>query len=56
MVQCEFCLNFDGIRCREPRGVKYGAPIEDSFEDIDCPYYLEKGVAGLMGLGFFKGL
>jgi len=53
MVQCEFCLNFDGTRCIEPKGVKYGKPVEDSFEEINCPYYLEKGVAGLMGIGWF---
>ncbi|MCD6414120.1 MAG: hypothetical protein J7L23_00635 [Candidatus Diapherotrites archaeon] len=50
MVQYEFCLNFNGIRRIEPKGVKYGRPIEDSFEEINCPYYLEKGVAGLMGM------
>lgn len=53
MVKCEFCLNFDGIRCREPRGVKYGKKIENSLEEIDCSYYLEKGVAGLFGIGMF---
>ena len=51
MVQCEFCLNFDGIRCIEPKGIKYGEKIENPMEEIDCPYYLEKGIAGLMGLG-----
>ena len=48
MVKCEFCLNFDGIRCRNPDGVKYGMPIEDSFEEIDCPAYFEKGFAGAL--------
>lgn len=51
MVKCEFCLNFNGTRCIEPRGVKYGKEIKDPFEEINCPYYLEKGIAGLMGLG-----
>jgi len=50
MVQCEFCLNFDGVRCIERRGMNYGKPIEDSYVEIDCPYYLEKGVAGLTGM------
>jgi len=54
MVKCEFCLNFNGISCIEPKGVKYKQPIEDSFKEIDCPYYLEKGVAGLMGMDLFK--
>lgn len=50
MVQCEFCLNFDGASCIEPGGVNYGELIEDSWKEIHCPCYLEKGVAGLMGL------
>jgi len=53
MVRCEFCLNYNGISCIEPRGVKYKQPIRDSFEEIDCPAYLEKGVAGLAGRGMF---
>ena len=48
MVKCEFCLNFDGIKCRNPDGVKYGMPIEDSFEEIDYPAYFEKGFAGAL--------
>ena len=51
MVKCEFCLNFNGIRCIEPKGIKYGKEIKDPFEEINCSYYLEKGIAGLMGLG-----
>lgn len=56
MVQCEFCLNFDGVRCIEPKSARYGELIENSFEEIDCPYYLEKGFAGIMGMGreFFE--
>ena len=50
MVQCEFCLNFVGIRCIERKGVKYGAPVDDPSEEIDCPGYLEKGIAGLAGM------
>ncbi|MBC7080807.1 MAG: hypothetical protein H5T44_00920 [Thermoplasmatales archaeon] len=42
MVKCEFCLNFDGIRCIEARGVKYNKKI-DPLEEISCPYYFEKG-------------
>jgi len=48
VVKCEFCLNFNGISCIEPKGVRYKHPVEDSFKEIDCPYYLEKGVAGLI--------
>jgi len=53
MVRCEFCLNYNGISCIEPRGVKYKQPITDSFEEVDCPAYLEKGVAGLAGMRGF---
>lgn len=53
MVQCEFCLNYNGIECLEVRGAKFGEIIEDSLEHIECGYYLEKGVAGLMGMGWF---
>jgi len=52
MVKCEFCLNFDGIKCNHPKGVKYGKEIKDSFEEIDCPYYFEKGFAGAMTPAF----
>ena len=48
MVQCEFCLNYNGNTCNDPNGVKYGEIIEDSYEDIDCPSYFEKGFAGAM--------
>jgi len=51
MVKCEFCLNFNGITCMEPHSEKYGKEIKNSMEEIDCPYYLEKGVAGLAGMG-----
>jgi len=56
MVQCEFCLNFDGIKCIEPKSARYGERIKNSFEEINCPYYLEKGFAGMMGMGreFFE--
>jgi len=53
MVVCNFCLNFDGMNCREANGTKYGYPIKDPFEEIDCPTYLEKALAGLYGLGGF---
>ncbi|MEM2935528.1 MAG: hypothetical protein QXF32_04105 [Candidatus Thermoplasmatota archaeon] len=43
MVKCEFCLNYDGARCIEQRGVKYNKEIENSLEEISCPYYFEKG-------------
>jgi len=50
MVKCEFCLNYNGINCVEPQGVRYNESIENSFEEIDCPVYLEKGFAGLIGM------
>jgi len=53
MVKCETCLNFNGIHCLEPNGLKYGEPIMDSLEEIDCPAYLEKALGGLFGLGGF---
>ncbi|MCD6147626.1 MAG: hypothetical protein J7J34_06485 [Thermoplasmata archaeon] len=53
MVKCEFCLNYNGISCIEPLGVKYKQPITEPFEEIDCPAYLEKGVAGLAGMKGF---
>ena len=52
MVQCEFCLNYDGVKCTHPKGVKYGKPIKDSYEEIDCQSYLEKGFAGAMSPAF----
>ena len=52
MVQCEFCLNFDGVKCIDPKGTKYGKEIKDSYEEIDCPYYLEKGFAGATSPAF----
>lgn len=54
MVQCEFCLNFNGVTCIEPKSERYGKKIENSLEEIDCPYYLEKGVAGWMGMHMDK--
>ena len=53
MVKCEFCLNYNGITCIEPRSDRYGKEF-DPWEEIDCPYYLEKGVAGLFGIGLDK--
>ena len=50
MVQCEFCLNYNGITCIEPKSERYGKKF-DPWEEIDCPYYLEKGIAGLLGFG-----
>ncbi|RLF45457.1 MAG: hypothetical protein DRN29_06685 [Thermoplasmata archaeon] len=52
MVKCEFCLNFDGIKCTHPNGTKYKQEIKDSFEEINCPYYFEKGFAGVMTQAF----
>ncbi|MCD6512313.1 MAG: hypothetical protein J7K61_01750 [Thermoplasmata archaeon] len=52
MVQCAFCLNFTGITCIEPKSERYGKKIENPYEEIDCPYYLEKGIAGLFGIGW----
>jgi len=43
MVKCEFCLNFDGEKCIEPRGEIYNKEIKDPFAEISCPYYFEKG-------------
>lgn len=40
-------LNYDGDKCTNLKGVKYGKSIEDSYEGINCPYYLEKGFAGV---------
>jgi len=54
MVQCEFCLNYNGIKCLEPKGIKFNQTIEDTFEHMNCPAYLEKGLAGLTGLGLSK--
>jgi len=51
MVKCETCLNFDGIHCLEPYGVKYGEPIRNPLEEIDCLAYLDKTIGGVMGLG-----
>ena len=51
MVQCEFCLNFNGVTCIEPNSKNYGKKIENPFKEIECPYYLEKGVAGIVGMG-----
>ena len=53
MVKCDTCLNFNGIYCLEPKGVRYGDVIADSLEEIECPCYLEKALAGLFGLGGF---
>ncbi|MCD6573394.1 MAG: hypothetical protein J7K95_04815 [Thermoplasmata archaeon] len=49
MVQCEFCLNFNGKTCIEPKSERYGKEF-DPWEEIDCPYYLEKGIAGWVGM------
>lgn len=53
MVKCETCLNFDGIHCLEPNGLKHGDPIIDSLEEINCRCYLDKTIGGLLGLGGF---
>jgi hypothetical protein len=55
MVQCAFCLNYDGFSCIEPAGVCYGRAIEDETADIVCPAYLERGVAGLAGMAMALG-
>lgn len=52
MAQCEFCLNHYSIQCIGSNGVKYGKPIEDFFEGINCPCYLENGFAGAMAPAF----
>ncbi len=49
MVQCEFCLNYNGITCIEPRSERYRKEFH-ALEEINCPYYLEKGIAGLLGM------
>ncbi|MEA2054276.1 MAG: hypothetical protein U9O96_04055 [Candidatus Thermoplasmatota archaeon] len=49
--QCEFWLNYNGVSCIEPAGVKYKQPIGNSLEEIDRTAYLEKGVAGSTGMG-----
>lgn len=52
MVQCEFCLNYNGTTCTNPNGIKYGEAIEDSYEQISCPAYLEMGAAGALSPAF----
>jgi len=52
MVQCEFCLNFNGTHCTEPKGVKYGEKIENPYEEINCPDYFEDAFAGAMTPAF----
>jgi len=52
MVQCEFCLHYNGIGCTEPTGVKYDKVISDSYADINCPAYIDKGFAGAMSSAF----
>lgn len=52
MVQCEFCLYFDGIKCRNPDGVKFRQEIKNSFEEIDCAVYFEKGFVGALTPAF----
>lgn len=53
MVKCDTCLNFNGIHCLEPNGVKYRDIVIDPLEEINCSAYLEKALAGLFGLGGF---
>ncbi len=48
MVKCEFCLYFDGVKCRNSDGVKFDKQIENSLEEINCPAYFEKGFAGAL--------
>lgn len=45
MVQCKFCLNFNGEMCIKPRRKRHKKKF-DSWEEMDCPYYLEKEFAG----------
>ena len=52
MAQCEFCLHYDGDTCTDPNGVNYGEEIVDSYADINCPAYFEKGFAGAMTPAF----
>ncbi|MGC9307468.1 MAG: hypothetical protein ACP5FL_01675 [Thermoplasmatota archaeon] len=52
MVQCEFCLHYNGVGCTNPDGVKYGKIISDSYAEINCPAYIDKGVAGAMTPAF----
>jgi len=46
-------LNYNGIKCLDPNGIKFNQTIEDTFEEINCSAYLEKGIAGLTGLALF---
>jgi hypothetical protein len=52
MVQCEFCLNYDGIQCSHPDGILYRKQIDDSYREINCPAYVDKGFAGAMTPAF----
>ena len=52
MVQCEFCLHYNGTVCTNSAGTKYGEVLEDSYEHINCPAYIDKGFAGAMTPAF----
>lgn len=52
MVQCTFCLYFDGVACTEPSGALYGEEIDDPYMEVNCPAYLDKGVAGSLSPAF----
>ena len=51
MVKCAFCVCYINGQCIEPRGVMYNKDIEDPYEEIDCPYYLDIAGAGILGMG-----
>ncbi len=48
MVQCEFCLNYNGDTCTDLNGIKYGEEIEGPMVEVDCPAYIDKGAAGVL--------
>ena len=45
MVKCAFCLNFNGTKCTNPKGVMYGKKIDDPYKEINCPEYFEDAFA-----------
>ena len=48
MPQCAFCLNFNGTKCTNPKGVMYGKKIEHPYKKINCPEYFEDAFAMAM--------
>jgi len=52
MPQCAFCLNFNGTKCTNPKGVMYGKKIDDPYEEINCPEYFEDAFALAMSPEF----